>query len=93
MLGISPQDPDCQKSACDAVGEICNIIAGYFKAKIGLGDKCMLSVPTIIMGQDYRFHSEKRFERLELPLLWDGETLRATLEIALDVQRRNGDSD
>jgi CheY-specific phosphatase CheX len=82
MLGISPDDPNSQESACDALGEICNIVAGYFKAKVGLGDKCMLSVPTIIRGQDYTFHSEKRFERLELPLLWEGETLWATLEIA-----------
>jgi len=42
----------------DALGELCNMIAGNFKNKIpGLGDGCMLSVPTVITGGDYRCHS------------------------------------
>jgi CheY-specific phosphatase CheX len=82
MLGISPEDSDAQKTACDALGEMCNILAGYFKARVGLGDKCMLSVPTIIVGRDYKFRSPKTYERLELPLAYEGETLWATLEIA-----------
>jgi len=52
MLGIPPDDPDSRKASADALGEICNIIAGYFKAKVGLGDACQLSVPTIIVGQN-----------------------------------------
>jgi len=82
MLGIAADDPDSEKAACDALGEVCNIVAGYFKAKIGLGDACMLSVPTIIVGQDYRFHSEHVFERLEMRFQFEGETLGAALEIA-----------
>lgn len=81
MLGIAPDSPDSQTAACDALGEICNIVAGYFKARIGLGDACMLSVPTIIVGQDYHFHSHA-YERLELALLFEGEVLSATLEVA-----------
>lgn len=81
MLGIEPDAPDSQQAACDALGEICNIVAGYFKAKIGLGDACMLSVPTIITGQDYHFHSHA-YERLELPLAFEGEILWASLEVA-----------
>jgi CheY-specific phosphatase CheX len=82
MLGISPDDPNAQRAACDALGEICNIVAGYFKARIGLGDACQLSVPTIIVGQDYKFYSGRTYERMELPLLYEGETLWTTLEIA-----------
>ncbi|HYM76694.1 MAG TPA: chemotaxis protein CheX [Candidatus Dormibacteraeota bacterium] len=82
MLGISPDDPNAQKAACDALGEICNIVAGYFKARVGLGDACKLSVPTIIVGRDYRFRSPKTYERIQLPLVYEGETLWATLEIA-----------
>jgi chemotaxis protein CheY-P-specific phosphatase CheC len=82
MLGMAPDDPACEKTAGDAVGEVCNIVAGYFKAKIGLGETCMLSVPTVIAGQDYHFHSDKACERLEFPLLFEGETLWITLEIA-----------
>ena len=81
MLGISPDDPNAQNAACDALGEICNIVAGYFKARIGLGDACHLSVPTIIVGQNYRFCSGKVGERLELALLYEGDILWATLEV------------
>jgi CheY-specific phosphatase CheX len=82
MLGISPDDPDGEKAACDAIGEVCNIVAGYFKARVGLGDARQLSVPTIIVGQDYQFHSSKAYERLEFPLLFEGEALWVALEVA-----------
>jgi CheY-specific phosphatase CheX len=35
----------------DALRELCNMVAGDFKAKIAiLADRCMLSVPTVISG-------------------------------------------
>ena len=38
----------------DAVGELCNMVAGNFKAKLpGVGD-CLLSVPTVVCGADYQ---------------------------------------
>jgi len=38
----------------DALGELCNMVAGNFKSKISaLADHCMLSVPTVIRGEDY----------------------------------------
>jgi chemotaxis protein CheX len=38
----------------DAMGELCNMVAGNFKSKISnLADRCMLSVPTVIWGEDY----------------------------------------
>jgi len=38
----------------DALGELCNMVAGNFKSKItGLADHCLLSVPTVIWGDDY----------------------------------------
>jgi CheY-specific phosphatase CheX len=83
MLGIPPDDPDSRKASADALGEICNIVAGYFKAKVGFGDTCMLSVPTIIVGQDYKFHSARRFEKLELAVSYEEERLLATLEVAM----------
>ena len=82
MLGTPPDDPDSRKASADALGEICNIVAGYFKAKVGLGDTCMLSVPTIIVGQNYKFHSARMFQKLELAVSYEGEQLLATLEIA-----------
>ena len=42
----------------DALGEVCNMVAGNFKNKIaGLGDGCMLSPPSVITGEDYMVHT------------------------------------
>lgn len=81
MLGISPDDLGSQKAAADAVGEVCNIVAGYFKAKIGLGEKCMLSVPTIVTGGDYKIHSGTAGQRLEFPVIYEGEPIWIALDI------------
>jgi chemotaxis protein CheX len=79
MLGIPPEKAQSEMS--DAVGEICNMIAGNFKNKIsGLGDGCMLSVPTVITGRDYDLHSMVN-EGLRLELLFEGEPMLFCLEI------------
>ena len=52
LLGTpsEPHDPMVD----DAIGELCNMIAGNFKAKVStLGEHCLLSVPTVISGADY----------------------------------------
>jgi CheY-specific phosphatase CheX len=77
MLGNPPDDPDSRKASADALGEICNI-----NAQACLGDACKLSVPTIVVGQDYKFHSARMFQKLELAVSYEGEELLATLEIA-----------
>jgi chemotaxis protein CheX len=79
MLAAPPEEAAAQK--CDAVGEICNMVAGNFKAKIaGLEDNCMLSVPTVITGKDYKLHSIAARERIETPLLYKGESIWIALE-------------
>lgn len=65
----------------DAVGEICNMVAGNFKNKIaGLGDGCMLSVPTVITGAEYSLHSMVN-DAIHTALLFQGEPIILTLEI------------
>jgi chemotaxis protein CheX len=47
-----------EREVVDALGEMCNMIAGNFKNKLaGTDERCMLSVPSIINGTEYRFHS------------------------------------
>jgi len=80
MLGVSVDTvgPEAQ----DALGEICNMVAGNFKNKIaGLGDGCMLSPPTVITGTDYDLHSLADSPGLELRLLFEGMPLNITLQI------------
>ncbi len=41
----------------DAIGEICNMLAGAWKGKVpGLSANCGLSVPAVISGRDYSLH-------------------------------------
>jgi chemotaxis protein CheX len=65
----------------DALGEICNMVAGNCKNRsVGLGDGCMLSVPTVIMGANYSLHSMITDE-LRTVLLFEGEPVVLSLEI------------
>jgi chemotaxis protein CheX len=79
MLGI-----DAEKAGpemWDAVGEICNMVAGNFKNKInGLGDGCMLSVPTVITGTEYSLHAAVNDE-MHTVLLFEGDPVVISLEV------------
>lgn len=79
MLKVPTGDAAAQK--CDAVGEICNIVAGAFKDRIGLGDRCMLSVPTVFIGTDYRIRSRSVYVRMESPLIYENEPIWIALDI------------
>jgi chemotaxis protein CheX len=80
MLGIEPSQADQQ--LWDAIGEICNMVAGNFKNKLtGLSDRCMLSVPTVISGGDYSFHSLADTGRPEVVLMFENEPVVFALEI------------
>ena len=80
MLGIDEAEAGDQQF--DAIGEICNMIAGNFKAKLpGIGEKCMLSVPTIVVGSNYRLRALSGKRRLEYRCLFEGAPLRVALEI------------
>jgi chemotaxis protein CheX len=80
MLGLSGDEATAHSS--DAIGEICNMIAGSFKSKInGLEDKCMLSVPTVIIGDSYTLHSLVAGNRIEVTMLFDGSPLKLSLEV------------
>ena len=79
MLGIGPDQAGPE--TWDAVGEICNMIAGNFKNKInGLGDGCMLSVPTVITGADYNLRALVDDE-LRTILIFEGQPIVLSLEI------------
>jgi chemotaxis protein CheX len=69
-------------TAKDALGELCNMIAGNFKAKIShLADNCMLSVPTVITGGDYSMSTVEPNESFTVALTFDGEPIWISLVI------------
>lgn len=78
MLGVDPEKAGPEM--WDALGEICNMVAGNFKNKIsGLGDGCMLSVPTVITGADYNVRSMVN-ETLQTAFLFEGQPVVLCLE-------------
>jgi chemotaxis protein CheX len=80
MLTLPPDQ--AAEHAWDALGEVANMIAGNFKNKIeGLADQCMLSVPTVITGADYAFHSLADTGPLNLWFRFHERPLQLTLEI------------
>ncbi len=80
MLGVEPEKVGPEAS--DALGEICNMVAGNFKNKIaGLGDGCLLSPPTVITGTNYNLHSPVDSAVLEVRLLFEDMPVVISLRI------------
>jgi len=80
MLGTDVKETDAQM--WDAIGEIANMIAGNFKNKLtGMGDRCLLSVPTVISGSDYSFHSMADTGPLEVVFVFEGEPISVAVEV------------
>jgi chemotaxis protein CheX len=80
MLGTECTKPGIE--TWDAMGEVCNMVAGNFKIKIpGMGDGCLLSVPTVIKGGNYRFHPLAHSVRVQTGFLFEGALVIAALEV------------
>jgi chemotaxis protein CheX len=80
MLGVELDKvgPDVS----DALGEVCNMVAGNFKNKIaGLAEGCLLSPPTVVTGSDYSLHSLAESPGLEISLLFERMPLVISLQI------------
>jgi len=66
----------------DAIGEICNMVAGNFKNKIsGLAETCQLSVPTVITGGEYSLYTLADDPAIEIILLFEGRPLTISLKV------------
>jgi chemotaxis protein CheX len=80
MLGIDVREVDAQM--WDAIGEIANMVAGNFKNKLtGMGEHCMLSVPTVITGSDYCCHPMSDSGSLEANFLFESSPIRVAVEV------------
>jgi len=80
MLGMNVDEGDAEVS--DALGEVCNMVAGNFKNKIaGLAEGCMLSPPTVITGSDYDLHSKADSPAIEVRMVFEGRPIVISLLI------------
>lgn len=89
MLGLSEDDcatvdaPGADANAADAMGEICNMVAGAFKARVcASGESCLLSVPSVIIGADYHLRLLAVSDKTDARYLFTG------LPIWVSVERR-----
>ena len=58
--------PKLSDTVKDAVGEICNMVAGAWKGRQpSLTSRCMLSTPTVVTGTHYHLHTQKPEFRIE----------------------------
>jgi chemotaxis protein CheX len=81
MLGVELHKVASEEMS-DALGEICNMVAGNFKNKIaGLSDGCLLSPPTVITGNDYSLHSQADEPGLQVRLQFENMPLIVSLQI------------
>lgn len=81
-LMLNSNDPVPEEAVRDAMGEICNMVAGSFKARVmGLADQCMLSVPTVVTGKDYQLHSMANGERVHVSMGFEDAVLWITLDL------------
>jgi CheY-specific phosphatase CheX len=85
MVGVAIDEAAAQQS--DAISEICNIVAGQFKAKIGLEAECMFSVPIIITGTSYELRPRADY-RLEMPFIYQAEPLWIAIGIRKELPFR-----
>jgi len=80
MLGVELDKIGAEVS--DALGEVCNMVAGNFKNKIaGLAEGCMLSPPTVVTGSNYSLHSLAESPGLEISLLFERMPIVISLAI------------
>lgn len=80
--GMMGDAGDSDAQALDALGEMCNMIAGNFKNKLaGTDERCMLSVPSVISGSQYKFHSLVNGKSLETTVLFGDSPVAIRLQL------------
>jgi len=72
---------DFNEQALDAIGEICNMVAGNLKAKLPVGDRCAISTPTIISGTSYKVHAVPESYHHAICLEFEGAPIWVTLDL------------
>jgi chemotaxis protein CheX len=79
MLGGAPVD-EHDDSINDALGELCNMLAGGWKNSIPmLSSACALSPPNVISGHDYKVYIRKPSMKLVRNYQFEGHALHLTL--------------
>ena len=75
------ESAEAESQALDAIGEMCNVVAGNFKHHVdGLGDGCSLSPPTVIEGTKFHIYSHNS-RSISASVQFEGEPVTVVLRI------------
>ena len=78
MTGMEFEEID--DTVKDAIGEICNMLAGCWKSKVPqLSANCGLSVPAVITGRNYQLHVQAPEFRLQHGYRFENATFDVTI--------------
>jgi len=78
MTGMAFEEVD--DTVKDAIGEICNMLAGAWKGKVPhLAANCGLSVPAVITGRNYHLHVQAPEFRLHHGFRFEDATFEVTI--------------
>lgn len=78
MLGTVFAQVDA--TVVDGLGEVCNMVAGGWKSRVpSLAAGCLLSIPTVILGEAQSLHLEMNGTRVEREYLFEQHRARLTL--------------
>lgn len=78
LMGVPATEVDDMVK--DSIGEVCNMLAGGWKGRFPqLASECMLSVPTIVTGRDYRLHIQKPTVRIERSYVFESYVLAISI--------------
>jgi chemotaxis protein CheX len=84
MLGGSLVEED-DGSIDDALGELCNMIAGGWKNSFPVFSESTLSPPTVVSGQNYKIHFHKPSLELSRSYKFDNHILSLTVYCELSA--------
>lgn len=78
MTGVPPDGVDAMVR--DAIGEVCNMIAGAWKGfDPALASGCLLSTPTVVAGSSYELFSQRAPVRIERHYSFEDFPLSVTI--------------
>lgn len=78
MTGAEP--PAVDAMVRDAVGEICNMVAGAWKGfDPALSSGCLLSTPTVVAGSSYELFGQRAPIRFERSFRFEDQTFLVTV--------------
>lgn len=81
MLGSAPEELQPEQ-VCDALGEICNMVAGSVKSRLkDAGAGCMMSIPTVVRGVDYQVRCLACDRCFSIVMEFDGKSVVFHLEL------------